>query len=116
MIKKPEQFTYTEYHDFHGGKGPLKCYNLFDPEEQANKKVRFNAKIVLEPGCSVGLHPHEKDEEIIYVLDGDLTILEDGNEYIASAGDAAICGGGHKHGVRNDSDRAVTYLAFIILH
>jgi uncharacterized cupin superfamily protein len=52
----------------------------------------------LKPGAASALrHWHEKEDELVYVLEGELTLVEDGGEMPLRAGDAA----GFKASVRN---------------
>jgi uncharacterized cupin superfamily protein len=67
----------------------------------------------LKPGAASALrHWHEKEDEFVYVLEGEITLIEDGGETILKAGDAA----GFKAGVQdghhlvNKSTRDALYL------
>lgn len=52
----------------------------------------------LPPGCwSSQRHWHEREDELIYVLEGEVVLIEDGGETPLAAGDAA----GFKAGVPN---------------
>jgi uncharacterized cupin superfamily protein len=52
----------------------------------------------LKPGAASALrHWHENEDEFVYVLDGELALIEDGGEILLRAGDAA----GFKAGVPN---------------
>jgi uncharacterized cupin superfamily protein len=52
----------------------------------------------LKPGAASSLrHWHEAEDEFIYVLEGELTLIEDGGESVLRPGDAA----GFKAGVAN---------------
>src|SRR5436309_12729070 len=52
----------------------------------------------LKPGAASALrHWHEAEDEFIYVLEGDITLIEDGGESVLRPGDAA----GFKAGVSN---------------
>jgi uncharacterized cupin superfamily protein len=52
----------------------------------------------LKPGAASALrHWHEAEDELVYVLEGEITLIEDGGETILGAGDAA----GFKAGVAN---------------
>ena len=53
----------------------------------------FN-KITLEPGCSIGTHPHHQEEEIYYVLSGKGIVEDNGKTYEIEPGDALKTGGG----------------------
>jgi uncharacterized cupin superfamily protein len=62
----------------------------------------------LAPGsASSQRHWHEKEDELVYVLDGELTLVEDGGETILRAGDAATWKAGARNGhhLVNRSDR-----------
>ncbi|MFY9834937.1 MAG: cupin domain-containing protein [Xanthobacteraceae bacterium] len=44
----------------------------------------------LKPGASSSLrHWHEQEDELIYMLEGEVTLVEDGGETVLRAGDAA---------------------------
>ena len=44
----------------------------------------------LEPGASSSLrHWHEKEDELVYMLEGEVVLIEDGGETVLRAGDAA---------------------------
>ncbi len=52
----------------------------------------------LKPGAASALrHWHEKEDEFVYVLEGELTLVEDGGEALLRPGEAA----GFKAGVAN---------------
>jgi uncharacterized cupin superfamily protein len=52
----------------------------------------------LKPGAASALrHWHEAEDELVYVLEGEITLIEDGGETLLRAGDAA----GFKAGVAN---------------
>jgi uncharacterized cupin superfamily protein len=52
----------------------------------------------LKPGAASALrHWHEKEDELVYILEGEVVLIEDGGETILKPGDAA----GFKAGVRN---------------
>lgn len=64
---------------FKGGEGDtwFRTYN-----DGQNKIMRGR----LEPGCSIGLHSHETNSEIIYILSGEARCLfDDGEERLAPA-------------------------------
>jgi len=67
----------------------------------------------LKPGAASALrHWHEKEDELVYVLNGEVVLVEDGGETQLKAGDAA----GFKanvpngHHLINRSDRDAVYL------
>ncbi|MCP1336187.1 cupin domain-containing protein [Futiania mangrovi] len=67
----------------------------------------------LEPGAASALrHWHEREDEFVYVLDGELVLVEDGGETVLRAGDAAgfKAGVADGHQLVNRSDRPAHYL------
>jgi uncharacterized cupin superfamily protein len=67
----------------------------------------------LKPGAASALrHWHEKEDELVYILDGEVVLVEDGGETPLKAGDTA----GFKanvpngHHLINRSDRDAVYL------
>jgi len=57
-------------------------------------------------------HWHEQEDEFIYVLEGELTLVEDGGETLLKAGDAAgwKAGVANGHVLVNKSSRDAVYL------
>lgn len=70
--------------------------------------------VVLPPGSwSSQRHWHSAEEEFVYVLAGELTLVEDQGETLLRAGDAAAfpAGGGNGHHLKNLSDAEASFLA-----
>jgi uncharacterized cupin superfamily protein len=57
-------------------------------------------------------HWHSHEDEFVYVLEGELTLIEDGGETLLGAGDCAAFpkGTGDGHHMINRSDRTAVYL------
>ena len=67
----------------------------------------------LPPGnWSSQRHWHSAEDEFVYVLEGELTLIEDGGETILRAGDCAAFpkGSGNGHHFINRSDATAVYL------
>jgi len=67
----------------------------------------------LPPGVASSLrHWHEQEDEFIYVLEGELTLVEDGGETLLKPGDAAgwKAGAANGHMLVNKSSRDAIYL------
>src|SRR5689334_21264810 len=67
----------------------------------------------LKPGTVASdQHWHEKEDEFLYVLAGELTVVEDGTEALLHPGDAACWPAGKPvaHTVANRSAASCTYL------
>lgn len=78
--------------------------------------TQFGALIeVLEPGSLSALkHWHSAEDELIYVLDGEVTLIEGETETLLRAGDAAAFKAGTAigHRLHNRSDRPTRCLVF----
>ncbi|HTP92722.1 MAG TPA: cupin domain-containing protein [Xanthobacteraceae bacterium] len=67
----------------------------------------------LKPGASSALrHWHEKEDELVYVLEGELVLIEDEGESVLRAGDAAGFKANSRNGhhLVNRSSRDAVYL------
>jgi uncharacterized cupin superfamily protein len=67
----------------------------------------------LPPGrWSAQRHWHSHEDEFVYVLEGEVVLVEDGGETLLGVGDAAAFakGSGNGHHLINRSDRTAVYL------
>jgi uncharacterized cupin superfamily protein len=67
----------------------------------------------LKPGAGSSLrHWHEQEDEFIYVLEGEITLIEDGGETLLRPGDAAAwkAGVANGHQLINRTSRDAVYL------
>jgi uncharacterized cupin superfamily protein len=67
----------------------------------------------LKPGAASALrHWHDKEDELVYVLEGELLLIEDGGEISLGPGDAAgfKAGATNGHHLLNKSNRDAIYL------
>lgn len=99
--------------DVRGGKGELPFCHLFSAD-QLGGRADMMARITLQPGQSIGVHPHIKNAEAYYVLKGTVTVTEDGEERTLTVGDAEFCADGHTHAIENRSQETVEFLALIL--
>ncbi len=66
----------------------------------------------LIPGATIGLHTHETDCEVIYILSGKGKILYDGGSEPLEAGNCHYCPKGHTHSLMNDAPEGGEDLCF----
>ena len=64
-------------------------------------------------GASIGLHTHETNSEIIYVLEGTGKVLCDGAYELLAAGSCHYCPKGHAHSLINDSAADLIFFAVV---
>lgn len=70
----------------------------------------------LEPGASIGLHTHEGNSEIIYILEGSGKVEYDAGVETLAAGDCHYCPEHHTHRLINDSSEDLTFFAVVPQH
>ena len=96
-----------------GGVGDLAFRHLFSGAELGGRADLF-AVVTLEPGQSVGEHPHTANGEAYVVLTGSVTVTEDGVSRVLNPGDAEFCADGHSHSIVNHTGEPATFLALIM--
>ena len=70
----------------------------------------------LEPGASIGLHTHEGNSEIIFMLNGRGHVIYDDTTEELLPGQAHYCPMGHSHSLVNDSDAPLDFFAVVPEH
>ena len=113
MIHRKQDQTVEKRYNVRGGAGSPEFRELFSKAE-AGGRADLLAVITLQPGESIGLHSHDTNAELYYILSGEVTVTEEDKIYKLLPGDAAFCGDGHIHGMANDTQEPVSVLAVII--
>ena len=70
----------------------------------------------LQPHSHLGLHTHEGNSEMLYVLSGHGKVLYDGEYLPLQPGDCHYCPMGHAHSLINDTDEELVVLAIVPTH
>lgn len=92
--------------NFKGGEKELKAQMFFD----GTNRILHG---ILVPGASIGMHTHEDNTEIIFVIKGNGTIIDDGESSPISAGQCTYCPKGHSHSLVNTSDADLEFYAAV---
>lgn len=74
-------------------------------KNDGNGAALFLADHPVPPGYFVPPHRHETDDEILLVIDGELTLLGEDGEKRVGPGESAAFRRGTLHGYRNDTGR-----------
>ena len=98
----------------HQGTGKLDCSKVLGRGD-CTIGLKFMHDDVLEPGATIGEHPHLDGEEVYFIVEGTGKMILDGTEYPVGPGDVCVCARGHSHGLFN-SDRDRMRLLVISLH
>ena len=96
------------------GKGLVHIKELTDKEGLYNHGRLF-AHVTIEPGHSIGDHPHIHETEFYYILKGEGVFNDNGTEVIMHAGDIGATGYGEYHGMENRSDEPLEFIALIVM-
>lgn len=96
------------------GKGLIHMKDLAD-RKQLYEKARLFSHVTVDPGCSIGDHPHHHETEFYYILSGEAVFNDNGTEVLLHAGDIAATGYGETHGLENRSREPVELIALIVM-
>lgn len=97
-----------------GGDGEVRIEHLFEPGSDLLAPTRMLARITLKPGCSIGFHRHENEEECFHIISGVAEADDDGAKVMLEAGDSLLTGNGAGHSIRNAGDADMVMLAVIV--
>ena len=114
MIKRKEEMISDIKVNMRGGDGQAVVTPVLDKGEYKGNS-RLVATIVLEPGCSIGTHVHENEEEIFYIIKGTATYNDNGETVILNEGDSCLCLGGQEHSIANRMTEGSVQLFAVIL-
>ena len=114
MIKRNADMTTDVKIEMRGGNGQAVIKNVLDKGEYKGSS-RLVATITLEPGCSIGAHVHDNEEEIFYIIKGTATYNDNGKTEILNEGDSCICLSGQEHSIANESEDKTLVIFAVIL-
>lgn len=114
MIKRAEDMVNLFNENMRGGEGTVHIIRYLEPEEY-NGTAKMIAKLIFNPGCSIGTHIHEGEEEIICIAKGTAEYNDNGTIVTLNEGDSCVCLGGQMHGIKNASETEVLEVFAVIL-
>lgn len=116
MIKRADNMTANVKVNMRGGNGQAVVTEILDKGEYKGS-ARLIGTILLEPGCSIGAHVHENEEEVFYIIEGTATYDDNGKTEILHKGDSCVCLGGQKHSIENRTENEnLTVFAVILTY
>ncbi|MGI6567675.1 MAG: cupin domain-containing protein [Limnochordia bacterium] len=115
VIRRAEDMVKEVREKMRGGEGTVELLHIFRKDELKGR-ARLFAKITLQPGCSIGFHNHDDEEELFYILRGTGTVNDDGKEAVVRTGDAILTGDGAGHEIANTGDEPLEIMATILLY
>ena len=99
----------TEVVNMRGGKGSVFMQKVFPTLEH----TKVYSLITIPKGCSIGVHTHVEDEEIVTCLKGKGNLIIDGKRYDFLPSDISLCKSGRNHSIENNSEEDLVILAVI---
>lgn len=82
--------------------------------EALGQHCKMFSRVTIKPGCELGYHEHHGETETYYVLSGSALYSDNGEAYRIGAGDVTFCKDGDGHGVKNDGDEDLVFVALIL--
>ncbi len=113
MVKTRNEMEREVRERMRDGAGSIEILHVFKKEELGGR-ARLFARLILKPGCSIGWHVHEGEEEIFYIISGAARVDDNGVKKDVGPGDAVLTGGGAGHSIENTGRETVELLAVIL--
>ncbi len=113
MVRKSEDIKPRIVYNARGGENEVIYYDWIKPEEIAGYG-RMLSKLVIPPGSSIGYHEHDGEIGAYYVLSGEATVNDNGNEVVLHPGDMTRCGAGCAHSTKNNGTEDLVLMALIM--
>lgn len=96
-----------------GGEGEVIISHVLG-EKELNGKCGLYAKVIINPGSSLGYHEHHGESETYYILSGEAEYDDNGTKRMVKAGDVTFTPDGCGHALKPTSDEPVVFMALII--
>ena len=113
MIRRKEDQA-VEFRCIRGGIGEVEQHKICESVEELYGKGRLFNLMIVEPGGSIGEHTHEGDNEIFYFLEGTCEYNDNGTKVQVGPGDTTVCNDGEMHGLVNNGDVPLKFIALIL--
>ena len=113
MVIKKQDIPISKKENWCGGKGELYWHHFLSTED-AEGAGRLFALSILPPGSSIGVHTHNGDMEVYYILRGKALCTDNGKEVCLDAGDVIITPNGESHSIENIGEEDLYYISLIL--
>jgi mannose-6-phosphate isomerase-like protein (cupin superfamily) len=99
----------------HGGMGPIEFRRLL-AQSDFETHIDFVDYTVIPPGSTIGLHEHNGNEEIYFIVTGKPRISVNGQERRLERGSIAVVRSGQTHQLVNDTNENVAIFVIQVRH
>ena len=113
MVRRRSEMVSEVRERMRGGSGSVEILHVFRTEELRGR-VRLVARLRLAQGASIGLHRHDSEEEIFYIIAGAGLVNDDGRVTRVKPEDATLTGGGASHSIENQQAEPLEIMAVIL--
>ena len=113
MIKRNTKYPVEQKENMRGGEGVITIEHLLSQDEMYSKGRLF-AKIIVEPGDSIGFHVHENEMEAFYIVSGEAEMSDNGEAVNLSIGDTILTKAGEGHSVKSVGETSLEMIALIL--
>ena len=100
-----------ELQSIHNGKGRGENVLVFDAAD-FDTPCKFIRYVEMEPGSSIGVHPHGENEEVYVVLSGNGVMTVNDESQTVKTGDVILNKPGWRHGLENVSTEPLKLFVF----
>ncbi len=111
MIVRNFLTTPGKMQSIHAGKGIGKNARVFE-QTDFDTPLKFINYVELEPGATIGVHPHGDNEEVYVVLSGAGVMITNGERQAVKSGDIILNKPGWEHGIENTSQESLNLFVF----
>lgn len=99
----------VEVKNMRGGIGSV----IIEKANDVMKNCKMYARITILPNSSIGMHVHENDEEMVYVISGKGKAYINGEYKNISQGEHHYAKQGNQHSIINEGNENLVILAVI---
>lgn len=100
------KLPFEDFPAFKGGEGTMKAQMYWDGTTRL-------IHAFLPVGASIGLHKHEGNCEMIFLIKGEGTVIDDGVASPAKQGQCLYCPAGHSHSLVNTGKEPIEFYAAV---
>ncbi len=112
MVIKKENMPKEARSAWRGGEGAPEITYLCPEGKPCN--WRFMALVDFKPGESIGEHVHSGETELYYIIEGEATVIDNGEPVRVTAGDSIVTGNGACHSIKNTGMGNLSMLAVVV--
>lgn len=112
MVRRQGTGTSEVRENMRGGKGIVRLEHYWSKGEM-QPRMRLCARLVIEPGASIGTHRHEQEEEVYIVVRGRGRLSDGAETTEIGPGDTVLTGHGGEHAIENIGAEPLEIIAVI---